>query len=128
MTREVFSYFDGAREVWADPLTIHRRLTRALDGDPNSVLAAIQRGREMPDATPPYVPDAGALKQADDAIERLLPAIREVFAMPFDRMTGQGATEGDCLAAVSKFVAFMEKKTPKNGSPPTSPPPTGPPS
>lgn len=117
--RNIFSYFNGSTTVYGDPLTIHRHLTRALDGDPNRVIGETHAGlagerENYPDeeswqaalaqevATAPMRVDAG---------ERLIGAIRGVFGMvPFDPATGSGATEKHCMDALEAFVALVEKK------------------
>lgn len=94
--RKVFSYWNGVATVHGDPLLIYRRFLKGLDGDPNPVLE--QMGHEEPGV---WVP----------AVERLMPVLREAFDMaPFDPATGQGATEGDCLAALAAWQAWMQAK------------------
>ncbi len=42
--RNVFSYHNGTSTIFADPLVIHRRLTRALGGNPNEVCSRADLG------------------------------------------------------------------------------------
>ncbi len=110
--REVFPFFDGKEDVFGDPMRIHRLLFKLLDGDPNRVIEQSE---------------SEDILVAGPAEELLLEAIREAFEMaPYDRRTGQGATEAHCHAALEAFATFSdEKKTPQENSP-TSPEPTAP--
>ncbi len=114
----VFPYFDGAATVYADPLAIHRQLTRALDGNPNRVLVDVAIGKA--EEREAYLDEeswelAVAQEEATEelryaATEKLLAAIRQVFQMaPFDRATGQGATEKHCRDALAAFCDYMEE-------------------
>ncbi len=131
----IFSYYNGKAVVFADPLTIHRRLTRAFDGAPNETLAKIDLGLAGPREDYPSDEDyADAIKSEQatepmryEATERMLSAIRDVFHMePFNFADGSGATEADCRGALDAFIAFMESKKKAPVSLPTSPPPTEP--
>lgn len=108
--KKVFQYHDGTAEVFGDPVTIHRRLTAYLDGNPNQVIEATQNA------------DPLAAMHAND---RLLAAVRVAFEMPFDKATGEGATEDECFAALDKFTEYLEKKGPNGASTPTCEPPSG---
>jgi hypothetical protein len=107
----IFSYFDGEKQVWADPLEIHHGLAAALDGDVNKILAATRMTCE------------DARQQAavrHDAMQRLVPAIREVFKLlPFDPNTGTGATWRACIAVFSEFVKWEDALKKNGGFEPT---------
>jgi hypothetical protein len=107
--KKIFPYFDGAARVFGDPVTIRRRLTGFLDGNPNAVVDACNST------------DPATAMQAD---EKLLAAIRFAFDMPFDRTTGTGATEDECFAAYDAFTAFMEQKKTSGEPTPTCVPPS----
>ena len=135
--RKVFSYFNGASTVFADPLVIHRRLTRSLGGNPNEVCSRADLGIAGPREDYPTEEDYQAAIEQEiasepmrfDASEQLMDAVREVFVMaPFDTATGEGATELDCRNALAAFVTFLtdQKKTAVN-SPTCSPPTENPP-
>lgn len=135
--RNVFSYYNGKEIIFADPLAVHRRLTRALDGNPNEVLGKVDLGiAGPPDSYASEEDYAAALEQERlteplryEATERMVEAVRAAFDMaPFNRLDGAGATEEDCRAALDTFIVFMEgkKKAPVNS--PTSSPLTAPPS
>lgn len=112
--RQLFPYFNGEREVVGDPLRIWRFLNNLLDGDPDTVLAKAHS----------QVPE-----EKLDAQNRIIEATREAFMMePFDSETGEGATEQDCLVALTNFLDWIKKKGPNtgnslSGSAPTMSPP-----
>lgn len=110
--RRVFGpYFNGEDQVYADPLTVHRRLFSLL-GDPNAVLL---------DANS----DDPSLRH--QAREKLLPAAREALELvPFDKKTGRGSLEQDVMAALRSYLEWMEGKGGPGSSLPTCSPPTAP--
>ena len=115
--KNVFSYFNGAETIYADPLAIYRRLAHALGGNPNEVVQRSELGITGPREA---YPDDQAYEEAlaaevasepmrFEAMEQLLEAIRVVFRMePFVPATGKGATEKDCRDAFEAFIAYLE--------------------
>jgi hypothetical protein len=107
--RNIFAYNDGCREVFGDPVAIDRRLTQALGCSPHLVLTDAK-------ATLPGTTELNG-PVAFPAIERLMAATRQAFEMaPFDKATGMGAREEDCLAALNAFCSYMQVKK-KNTAP-----------
>ena len=112
--RKVFPYFNGAAQVWGDPLAIYRALMKEFDGDTTPVLEAFRSRAQIPAGTPPE--EAAAAMAAGEACwtaaaGRLVEFVRKAFAMvPFDPATGCGATEEDCLAALEAYHAWMATK------------------
>ena len=94
--RSIFSYHNGTAEVFGDPLALARKLTIALQGDiQNAVDAA-------------YNSKTG---DADGSMDRLLNAIRDVFALPaLDPTTGKGVTDLMALAVYRRFAEFAAAK------------------
>lgn len=127
--RRSFAYFDGEKQVFADPLAVWRRLLRALDGDfhgawedaqPKKVLG--DDGKPLPPSDP-RVASATLARLAGE--ERLLGAVREALALPaFDPTTGKGATEEDVQVALDAYCDYLEKKRKSTESSPTSSPAT----
>lgn len=100
--RRVFHYFNGVREVYADPMHIFRRLILAFDGNPNAIL-------ERLNADEPFV--------WASAVEQAIPGIRVAFEMAeFDPTTGAGATSADCLAALHAWQGWLAAKKEKAAS------------
>lgn len=109
MNRKVFGpYNDGAKDVYADPLRVHRLLVNELKGQHREVLAA-SRSQSNEIAFP--------------AIERLIAAVRVAFDMtPWDVATGTGATEDDCFNVLDQFLEWQDKKKESAETSPTSRP------
>lgn len=106
--RDIFQYFNGECEAWGDPLAIHRRLTLALGGHPNRYIEQAKAAEEL---------------VAAEAEEKLDEAIRIAFRMvPFDPLTGSGATENHCRAALAAYADFLEKKNPSGATLPSPSP------
>lgn len=99
--KKIFRYFDGSAWVFGDPLALKRRLSRALDGDPNRYLAAL-------------APESGD-EEAFQATEKVIQAVRVAFDMAaFDRNTGGGAKDQHCLDALAAFIDYIHEQK-KNG-------------
>ncbi len=108
--RQVFRYFDGQNVAGADPMRIHRRLTAALDGDPQLWLTQ-------------YRSDDAQVRS--DAVERLVPGVLFAFELPgFDRLTCEGMMEEDVLNLLRTFMEWMDTQKKTAVSLPTSSPPT----
>ncbi len=117
--RKIFPYrlSECGAEVFGDPLALSRELSILLDGDPNGVIRAA-RGTQERDANGKIIAGQPSEKPEEvvvrlQAERRLLAAVREAFGMdPFDRATGQGATDEDCRRALNCYLEWQEK----NGS------------
>lgn len=115
--KQIFAYYDGARDRHGDPLAIYRRLVRACDGDP-------ERLQEDAESEIPQV--------ASEAEERLMQAVRVAFEMaPFDPVApdpaNAGATDEDCYAALRAYADYLEKKSQTDAYSPTFLPSSAPP-
>jgi hypothetical protein len=101
--RNVFTYHDGAGQVFADPVAVYRRFMEAVGGDPDPLLQAAQRPQDGAPEEP------GALLRRLDAERQLADAARTALPMrPFDPATGEGATDEDCLAALYAWMEWLE--------------------
>lgn len=110
----VFSYFDGEKTVFGDPLRVERELYQSLavtNRGPDEVFAA-------------YASKDPALWMP--AVGLVVEAVRRAFAMaPFDPATGRGATEAHCRDAVEALWDYLDlKKKPTAGSVTSSAPTT----
>lgn len=96
-----FSYFDGAKTVYADPLAIHRQLLIKTRGKPNELANKVYAVK--PDAT-----DVQKLQESWEAAEQLSALVRDVFHMqPFNQQTGQGARDEHCWAVWETYCLYM---------------------
>lgn len=109
--RSIYSYHDGERTVWADPLELRRLLRLAAGQDP---------GKLAQHAAPLY---GGVDLSAEDyqlahaAEDRLVNAVRVAFSLAtFDPATGAGATYSDALRTWNDFCAWLEKKNQNTGT------------
>lgn len=111
MADKIFGpFFDGAEYRFADVVRVHRRLTAALDGEPNEWLEKAED------------PDPETSSPAKEKIDR---AVRLAFELAdFDPKTGEGPTEGDVLAVLDLFIATLGKSNPTPEPSPTSSPST----
>ncbi len=123
---DIFPYFNGAENVWGDPLEIQQTLTAALDGDVNKCLrearAAIYedaQGNPLPQPEPDV--HAHNCIVAHQALNRLIPAIRLAFVMQdFNPATGEGATRKVCIEALNAFDSWTQLQK-KSGEPDPTP-------
>lgn len=94
--RQIFGpFFNGEKEVFADPLRVYRRLQVQLDGDANKYLEQ-SRSEDF--------------SLAFHAKERIIPAA--LFALelvPFDPKTGKGTLEEDCIRVLNAYLEFMDE-------------------
>ena len=102
--RRIYSYWDGRRRRWADPIEIHSRLEEAAGGSWEKLLTTIG-------AAPP--PGAGQAsraqraKEQQDAITKLVAAARKAFgASPLDDKA-QGLTEAETVALVADYFQWL---------------------
>jgi len=89
--KRVFSFEVAGQRLWADPLTVRRRLDHYLGRSLNQVLAEAQNS------------DPVVKFQAD---EELLKAARLAFELPWDPLTG-GATEVEIRTALRGLADFL---------------------
>jgi hypothetical protein len=107
--RAIFCYHNGTRLVWADPLTIQRRLEAAL-GDYDAVVADMR---------------SQDIKVAASATECYIANARDVLGMPaIDPDSGQGTTERQVRKALESFYDCLKKKETTTAGSPTSSPAT----
>ena len=107
MKTNVFGpYYNGFTEVFGDPIVIHRRLWAHLQGRPNDYFDMIRQYEAEP------------VKSAE-AAESVEMAVRHSFEMlPFNKDTGEGATQEDCFTALNLYLAYHDaKKVSGSGSP-----------
>lgn len=111
--RLIYKYWNGDREVAADPLVLHRRLMeKSVDIEINIKVFR------------------SASKDAPAAYEALIRDVRWAFDVkPLDA-DGKGLTEMECVALLDHFMSLMgeEKKTSQRSSTSPSPSETPPPS
>ncbi len=109
----VFSYSNGHRRVWADPIATQRRLTMACGGN---YMSAARRAFPGPGAQPFVLA----------YVDRLLAAIRAAFDLPaIDPATGSGVDDEHAYRVFVDFLAFLKKKRKCTGTYLTSPMLTG---
>lgn len=104
-------FFNGKDYVFADVVRVHRRLTAALDGEPNTWLEKAE-GEDV--------------ELASEAKEKIDRAVRLAFDIaPFDTATGDGQTEGEVMATLDLFIDLLGKPAPTPEPSPTSSPVMG---
>lgn len=132
-SRNVFSYHDGQRQRYADPLRVRRLLQKETGGElwhvwslANEVQKALGRmaraERSPAEAGATAELPEGPSAEMFAAEEALLDAARVAFDLPpFDPDTGEGATEEVCRRCLSSWLDWLSKKNePDDGSPTTS--------
>jgi len=99
MDRDIFPFWNGAAQVFGDPIAIYRRMLRAI-GKPLEQQIGLTKGmNELLNL---------------EAYAKLYDATRTAFPMvPFSPENGTGATEADCQRALDALLTWLEKK---NGS------------
>lgn len=105
MRTDILQIHDGLEPVYLDVLEANRRLWFLL-GNPKTLTDKISDvAARLNDATPEEVKEAGEARQT------LVQAIRQAFEMqPFDKRTGQGATDLHCLAVYQQFCQFLSQQ------------------
>lgn len=102
-------YFNGAKEVLADPLALNRKIKALMGGNPAKLVEDY---------------NSGIAEVAFEAGERFFAAVREAFGLvAFDPETGDGMTESDCLKCWNDFQSWLKKKDVTDRNSPTSVPP-----
>jgi len=107
--RQIFGYFNGEKEVFADPLQVQRKLRQFL-GDQEKVVGTL---------------NSDNLSEADSVADLFLDAIAQAFAIPrrFDAATGVGFTEKNLRDLWNKFQGWLDEKKNPPGNSPASPQP-----
>jgi hypothetical protein len=96
MNTTVFRYWNGQEDVWADPITLLRRLHAFCGGDANAVVEQTWGDNPV---------------EVTLARDKLLAAIRAAFDMPFDQSTGMMlGNEDECFAAYDALTDWLDKK------------------
>lgn len=102
----------GARQVYADPLEVRRRLIQVSHGEFDQALT---------DAAEPEKPDAATLLVQTNAQEKLVSYARQVFELPpISREKGEGYTEAVVLNVLYQFLEWLEKNVSSGATTPTS--------
>lgn len=113
--RRVFPYDSGGGPVYGDPVAIQTRLTVALGGRLNRLLADFYFDSKQ-DGLTEEQREAGRLASCA-AAEQIRAAVREAFGLvPFDPLTGAGATAADCDRALAAWLRWVDEA--KKVSPP----------
>lgn len=123
--RQIFRFWNGQRQVCADPQLCHRRMSKAVGSDDFEALFRTMQAADDGDRT--LSPDE--LDAADRATERILAIARAAFGLASLDDDGNGATEAEQFGALVEFLGFLAKKNETAGNSPTcsepSPAPSG---
>lgn len=104
-SRAIFRYWDGSNEASADPLAVWR----AFRADPE-----FDAERDIP-----------ALQLDDDkSLAVTIAAVRRAFGLK--ALEQGGLTEGECIALLYQFIAYVGHVKKNTSQTPTSPPATEP--
>ena len=111
MRQDIFPYYDGERNRWADPFAVDRILSSYLDGDPT--------GYREKSLSP-------IAEISNPAVERMKQAICAAFKLPpFNETDGTGTREDALWEVFDNFVTWRQKKKLTSASLPTSEQPSG---
>ncbi len=103
--RNIFRYWDGSRNRYADPVVIGTKLEE-FDPDYQDKLNLIA---ESPSKIPPGNIRDEMVKKQKEAMQHLAKMSRSVFGVPpMDDKTGIGATDGECIRIIAGYFLFME--------------------
>lgn len=118
--KQIFQYYDGAKNRFADPTQINRRLFAACP-DFNDAL-------KMSKADCKENPAPEDKRQAAVGEEKVLKAVREAFEMPCnpfaETVEEYGATDDECIEALQAYMDFLKKKETTAAASATTVPPT----
>jgi hypothetical protein len=141
-TRKIFKYFNGEKEVFADPMVIERRFQKACESvDINTIIGMVagpewlgqiartdEEGKSY-DSAGNFLPEVTAasvkiaIDRQNEGIEELLPVLYETFGLKPLQGDGTGTTTEEILDAYSsynEFVASLKKNTENEPSLPPS--------
>lgn len=123
MRKRIFQYFNGEKNVWADPLKIDRQHVEAIqDCDFNTILKNVEGpeffkyikdgeyyfDEEFKDKVPQSTVKF-AMNAQSEALEQLFPILYKTFGLkPIDPDTGEGCTEFEILDAWKAFSQFQD--------------------
>ena len=102
-SRAIFRYWDGSKDIAADPLAVWRALRADHEFDAERDIPAIQL-------------------DDDTSIQVTINAVRRAFKLPaFEQ---GGLTEGECIALLYQFISYVGYVKKNTSPPPISPPVT----
>lgn len=129
MQKKVFRYWNGAKEVWGDPVEIWERLSEALGANPQIAYSAQFEGKADPKEKYPseelwqaaQAEEHKALPRRIFATREMRKAVRFAFNMvPFkeeaEKLEDIGATAEECDRAIDAYIAFATDQK-KSGEP-----------
>jgi hypothetical protein len=138
MNKNIFKFFDGAKEVYGDPLAIQRRLRLATNSRLSDLIDAVNgpeeydewreklKGASEEDKAKLREFLAGASAAMDQAREELYPAIVKAFPLvPFNPESGEGATDDVIIQAMTSLNQWLGQKKTSTVMPPKSASSTG---
>lgn len=107
MRKDIFPYFDGQRQRFADPFAVDSTLAVFLDGNPGAY-----KEKSVSPIAEEAVPARNRIKQA----------VCAAFDIKgFDSNTGDGATEDIVLGIFKEFLLWRQKKNASAASSPILP-------
>ena len=115
--RKIFSYHNGATQVYGDPLALESNLVEQIPDlggllDKVNNIAAAQA-------------DPLTRLEGVQARRALIAGVRAAFQLvPFEPATGKGATDDHALGIYLAWVAFTQKKSGSMPTPPNTSPST----
>lgn len=117
MNREIYEYWNGSRQVFADPVDLLGEFVAACGGDYRGY---IQRAYPKP-----YPEDQGAIASIRAAQQKLYAAVRHAFKLvPFSDVDGSGVTTTETYKTLKDFMDWWTKKKMPTVPIRTSPTPT----
>lgn len=115
--KKIFPYHNGAEPVFGDPLALESRLAEQF-GELSGIVQKVNAIRAK-DADPL------AVLEGIQARNVLIAGVREAFELvPFDRKTGQGATDDHALGVYRAWTEWTVKKNGNTPEQPNTSPPT----
>src|SRR5208282_2569908 len=104
MNKNIYKYNNGEKEVFADPMDIDIRFSKAMEmEDIDTVMGWLFPGYD--EETKKWKGDD---KLFLDAVNRVCPAIAVAFKVkPFDENTGEGFLKGSLINMYSQYLNWM---------------------
>jgi len=126
--RRIFSFHDGEKQRFADPMAFHRQLFAVVKGERLDELLAEYFGAAEEEGKPPPTVEAVAASQA--AWVALVEVGYKAFGLSrIDMNSGKGTTDEEAFNVLYSFLLFRQKKaSPEENSPTCSPLPVSLPS
>jgi hypothetical protein len=131
--REIFNYWDGSNECYADPLVLQRELDKAGGENWTALLGMLKMGSGLAADVSKVGPDQAKAnaRQAGEAATELVSIVRKAFDVrPFKHEAGSatGLTDSECLDLLGQFFLYMqdleEEATPSPSLPQSTASPT----